>query len=92
MRSESLGDITSVVQKKTQQRETDLLFKSDLFGGSGGNLSVADKQPGHDVFTAPNQHREAPGKERKKLKAKSIKPGTAPKPTTFKFHEYKVRR
>ena len=84
-RSESLGDITSVVQKTHED-----LFKSELFGGSGGNLSVTDKQ-GHEVFTAPNQHREAPGKERKKLKAKSVKPGTAPKPTTFKFHEYKVR-
>ena len=82
VRSESLGDITSVVHK----HHHDDLIKSDIFGGSGGNLSVA----GHEVFNAPNQHREAPGKERKKLKAKSVKPGTAPKPTTFKFHEYKV--
>lgn len=81
-RSESLGDITSV---QTRVDHEDLV-KCELFGGSGGDLSL---------FTSPNQHREAPGKERKKLKAKSVskpgfKPGTAPKPTAFKFHEYKV--
>ena len=83
LRSESLGDITSVSSPR-RLPDTEELIKCDIFGGSGGNLSVA----GHDVFTAPNQHRDAPGKERKKLKAK--KPGTAPKPTSFKFHEYKV--
>ena len=82
-RSESLGDITSV-QARIDHED---LVKCDIFGGSGGDLSL---------FTSPNQHREAPGKERKKLKAKSVtkpgfKPGTAPKPTSFKFHEYKVR-
>ena len=81
-RSESLGDITSV-QARVDHED---LVKCELFGGSGGDLSL---------FTSPNQHREAPGKERKKLKAKSVskpgfKPGTAPKPTAFKFHEYKV--
>ena len=90
IRSESLGDITSVQQRF----DHDELIKSDIFGGSGGNLSVAGPiTQGHDVFSAPNQHRDAPGKERKKLKPKSFsKPGTAPKPTTFKFHEYKVRK
>lgn len=83
LRSESLGDITSVSSPR-RLPDTEELIKCDIFGGSGGNLSVA----GHDLFTAPNQHRDAPGKERKKLKAK--KPGTAPKPTSFKFHEYKV--
>ena len=83
-RSESLGDITSV-QARVDHED---LVKCELFGGSGGDLSL---------FTSPNQHREAPGKERKKLKAKSVtkpgfKPGTAPKPTSFKFHEYKVRK
>ena len=82
-RSESLGDITSVTSPR-RHPEAEELIKCDIFGGSGGNLAGA----GHDVFTAPNQHRDAPGKERKKLKAK--KPGTAPKPTSFKFHEYKV--
>ena len=81
-RSESLGDITSVQTRV----DHDDLVKCDMFGGSGGDLSL---------FTSPNQHRDAPGKERKKLKAKSVtkpgfKPGTAPKPTSFKFHEYKV--
>ena len=80
-RSESLGDITSVQARPDHED----LVKCELFGGSG-DLSL---------FTSPNQHREAPGKERKKLKAKSVskpgfKPGTAPKPTAFKFHEYKV--
>ena len=90
IRSESLGDITSVQQRF----DHDELIKSDIFGGSGGNLSAAGPvTQGHDVFAAPNQHRDAPGKERKKLKPKSYsKPGTAPKPTTFKFHEYKVRK
>ena len=83
LRSESVGDITSVTSPQ-RLPDTEDLIKCDIFGGSGGNLSVA----GHDVFISPNQHRDAPGKERKKLKAK--KPGTAPKPTSFKFHEYKV--
>ena len=87
-RSESLGDITSVQVKPDRED----LIKSDIFGGSGSNLSsLTPAGTGHYVFSAPNQHRDAPGKERKKLKPKSIsKPGTAPKPTTFKFHEYKV--
>jgi len=35
----------------------------------------------------PSLQREAPGKDRKKMKLK--KPSTAPKPRTIKFHEYK---
>ena len=41
-------------------------------------------------LTGPSLQRDAPGKERKKVKLK--KPGTAPKPRTIKFHEYKVEQ
>jgi len=82
-RSESLGDIT--LARGSLGERTDLAG-CDLFGGSGGNLASFN-----EMFSVPNLHRDAPGKERKKLKAKSVsKPGTAPKPkTNFKFHEYK---
>jgi len=46
----------------------------------------------HELASGPSLQREAPGKDlqsRKKVKAKSGKPATAPKPRTIKFHEYK---
>ena len=102
-RSESLGDIT-VNQNVANVAQLDIgqLARSGSYGGSGGNLAnflaknhalVSSSNTSlNGVSSGPNLQREAPGKDRKKLKAKSItKPTTAPKPRTIKFHEYKVR-
>jgi len=75
VRSESLGDININVTN-FDRANLGRIPRADSFGSSEG------------LFSAPNLQREAPGKDRKKLKSKG-KPLPTPKPRTIKFHEYK---
>ena len=69
------------------------IARSGSFGGSGGNianlLASSPNIGSTGLSSGPNLQRDAPGKDKKKIKSKS-KPMAAPKPRTIKFHEYKV--
>lgn len=85
VRSESLGDINiNQYLSQLNQGNSRKVSRSDSFGGSITNSSSPSQRDSVCQQIGPD------GKERKKLKAKSVsKPKMAPKPKTIKFHEYK---
>jgi len=85
VRSESLGDINiNQYLSQLNQGNSRKVSRSDSFGGSITNSSSTSQRDSVCQQIGPD------GKERKKLKAKSVsKPKMAPKPKTIKFHEYK---
>ena len=86
VRSESLGDINiNQYLSQLNQGNSRKVIRSDSFGGSIPSSSSPSQRDSLCQQIGPD------GKERKKLKAKSVsKPKMAPKPKTIKFHEYKV--
>ena len=91
VRSESLGDINvNQYLAHLNQVHSGKLTRSDSFGGSTENKGVMLSSSQQDLTFI---QRGPDGKERKKLKAKSVsKPKMAPKPKIIKFHEYKVNK
>ena len=84
----TFGDLTTVESSLTQ------LARSGSVGGLGQNTANILTSPPNNtsingLSSGPNLQRDAPGKDRKKMKTKT-KPMAAPKPRTIKFHEYKV--